>query len=386
MKNVREYVCLLLLAACGSDAGCPTGFTRVGTVCIEAPDAAMPDMGVEDAPTDAADAADAAEEQLACEPMSADCDDDGTCETTLATRSACLACDDACEFGEACRDTGCAEPDVSLRGFPFFPLQLAVMNDGDMVAAGIFTAPTDFGDGEVSPLGETDAALVRYAPNGDVRWAKTYGGAGLNVVFSALATNGTDLFVGIALDGDMSFDGVTAAGPERPAVGRWSGSGDAAWVETGPPGTSTIPAIAVNDEGVFAFEQGDTSHRILRRRLDSGDAFAAPLTLALGELNGLARPWIEPVVGDDFALSVVVEAGADFGEGAVAEGGGFVARFTDGSLAWVHAATGDVGQVGRLPDGFVVASAIATDDGDIEVITGTVVAQGGTPRRRHYRL
>ncbi|MFT3772535.1 MAG: hypothetical protein QM820_44645 [Minicystis sp.] len=54
---------------------------------------------------------------------------------------------------------------------------LALSSSGDVLMGGQFSGTTDLGMGPVTSQGETDAFVVSLSPEGQLRWARTFGGA-----------------------------------------------------------------------------------------------------------------------------------------------------------------------------------------------------------------
>lgn len=73
--------------------GCPGGTTLCGGACVAACGSHA--------------ARDSASCACVCSSGFADCDGDGSCETTLGTVDNCLACGNACDDGNACTDNAC---------------------------------------------------------------------------------------------------------------------------------------------------------------------------------------------------------------------------------------------------------------------------------------
>ncbi|MDR1264573.1 MAG: hypothetical protein LBK42_03145 [Propionibacteriaceae bacterium] len=123
---------------------------------------------------------------------------------------------------------------------------LAMAADGDIYAAGA-TRSAD-GDGTADP-GQSDALLLKVAPDGSLRWAQAYGGSG-DDAFTALA---------MAADGDILAAGSTDSADGDIAINH--GGGDALLAKIAPDGTlrwaqsygSTdndwFAAVAVTDNG-----------------------------------------------------------------------------------------------------------------------------------------
>ncbi len=185
--------------------------------------------------------------------------------------------------------------------------------NGSAVVTGVFTGTTIFGLGESSETaltsaGGRDVFVAAYAPDGELRWAKSAGGVaddgGVEVV--AFPDGGTVL-VGSFEDtatfgaGDATETSLTSAGSEDVFLARYAADGTLVWARRAG-GTSAESAVAVAvDPGGSALVAG---------------WFTGTATFGLGETN-----------------ETVLAAGA----GATV----FVARYdAGGALVWAKGGSG----------------------------------------------
>jgi hypothetical protein len=216
-------------------------------------------------------------------------------------------------------------------------LDVVVDSAGNAIAVGYFHGSTDFGAGPVAAIGN-DAFVVSYAPDGSVRWHKTFG---------ASPTVWDDAAVGVALD---PCDGVVVAGTFFGAVDFGGGVLDA--------GTHRGTFVAKYDpDGTHVWSRVYTSSQEVRAsdvavdpagRVTVAGAFAGVATLggtdthtALGILDMFVAQhdadgellWSAAAGGESFTLAQGV--GADAWGNAIVVGQ-YMGSFTI-APGWMHA-------------------------------------------------
>lgn len=127
---------------------------------------------------------------------------------------------------------------------------LASLSDGSFLATGSFRADANFGEGAngriLSSMGLADAFVVKYGADGQLAWAKSFGGPE-DVLPYAIATFGNDDFVVVGKgNGPVDFGNGPMLGHwEDPFVARFAASGNLQWaqhVTTGGGGEATAVA------------------------------------------------------------------------------------------------------------------------------------------------
>ncbi len=118
---------------------------------------------------------------------------------------------------------------------------LVVDPSGDVILAGGFTGPTDFGGGTLTPPSSGSAFVAKYDPSGSYLWARQYpetvdGGTITPAVASGgLAVDGAgNILVSGDFDGtiDLGSGQVTAAGgPNHVFLAKISGTGSGMWAD-----------------------------------------------------------------------------------------------------------------------------------------------------------
>lgn len=203
---------------------------------------------------------------------------------------------------------------------------LAVDGQGNIVISGWFAGSVNFGGTTLQSQGSLDMFVAKYAPNGGLLWARSFGGPQGDGGNEVAVTSGGEIAVAALTEGGMNFDGsgFSAGGGERDSyLVRLGPDGQLRWVYPfNGPGTERIRAVTMNETGeVFVGFQ-------FRGSLQFGSQ-------ALGAQGG----W----------------------DGAIAKIG------SDGSAAWVlPVASGgedNVRGLGAAPDGSVYASGAISGSG-----------------------
>lgn len=177
------------------------------------------------------------------EAEEASCDDglDNSCDGNTDCGGAC----DPCDLGElrwALRVTSAESA--------YFDA-LTVDSNGDLVAALRFRGDdVDLGDGALSFAGEDDFAIVKFDSDGNLVFAKAYGGTGRERV-TALATDSTGgIYAAGWFDGNANFGGSasnsTGTGQDM-WVARYDSDGNHVWSQTfGSTQNDTVSGLAVD--------------------------------------------------------------------------------------------------------------------------------------------
>lgn len=117
--------------------------------------------------------------------------------------------------------------------FPSY-VHATVDDHGDVTVAGGFSEPIDLGGGTLSSAGASDIFLVSYAPDGQHRWSRHFGGTGRDALFLAgdLRVDAAgNLSLLATISGPVDFgggplagldDSLVAANFDRSGAHRWS--------------------------------------------------------------------------------------------------------------------------------------------------------------------
>jgi hypothetical protein len=132
---------------------------------------------------------------------------------------------------------------------------------GDVYVTGQFMGHPDFDPGPgtrtLDTLGDPDAFVAKLDANGELAWAKAFGGAQSATARDiAVAADGT-AYVGGSFTGDLKFSdtlNATAAGFLAAYLARVDADGSVAWAKSfGGPGTADLAAVASDGaDGVYA--------------------------------------------------------------------------------------------------------------------------------------
>lgn len=108
---------------------------------------------------------------------------------------------------------------------------VAVAPDGDIVIAGAFTGTADFGSGPMPSAGDLDMFVARYDAAGKARWAKRFGGVTADIARSvAVDGKGDVLFAGSFGDAiDVGGGKLHSAGSADGIVAKLSAKGFYVW-------------------------------------------------------------------------------------------------------------------------------------------------------------
>ncbi len=300
---------------------------------------------------------------------------------------------------------------------------VSALPDGSTFVTGNFTDSAVFGEGDpnetvlVNGGGDFDGFVARYAPNGELTWARRFGSEMQNHGFFVIAVDdGGGLVTGRIQDENVFFEGAqgettvtSPAGYENGFfVARFDGAGNLLWVTTGghPDGESLINAISPIDDssaivaGTFQWRLTYNEGTPLEETIDAywaHDVFVASMSLVDGSIE-----WLEKVggEGDDHGGSLALLSDdsfvflGSFGENALLGEGQpnetyleckgssslFLAKYgLDGALIWAR----DVGVDGSVPWKYSTELSV-TDGGDGFVIAsgfrGKVVLGEGTTK------
>jgi hypothetical protein len=88
---------------------------------------------------------------------------------------------------------------------------VAVDPAGFITMTGSFDQKIDFGQGEVRVAGESDAFVARFAPTGEVVWARTFGAAREDIGFGLAADGNGNVVVAGWFEGTVDFGGGAKA-------------------------------------------------------------------------------------------------------------------------------------------------------------------------------
>jgi hypothetical protein len=188
---------------------------------------------------------------------------------------------------------------------------VAIAPDGDIVVAGAVKDEVDFGLGPTSAKGNRDWAVMRYAPDGSIRWAVRAGGSGDDAATGvAVDTNG-DVYVTGHFQGstDLIPGGVSASGTYDAIVIKYAkANGAVIWSQpvTGS-GAELGKGIAVAGSLVFATGAFTTSSLTIGTATLSNQGGADIYLTAFATADG-ALTWARPFGGADEDLPADIDA------------------------------------------------------------------------------
>ncbi|MCB9756375.1 MAG: hypothetical protein H6713_41175 [Myxococcales bacterium] len=162
---------------------------------------------------------------------------------------------------------------------------LALTPDGDALIAGVFTHRIPLAEARVSK-GHVDIFLARLAPNGDVRWDRTFGDVSADAVEALALDRAGDLWVTGWFRHTLDLgDGapLTARGEQDAFVARYSPAGELRWsLQLGVTGVQLGRALALTPDGdVLVAGLTSGALELGEHQLDSGsleDIFLARLS------------------------------------------------------------------------------------------------------------
>lgn len=213
---------------------------------------------------------------------------------------------------------------------------VAVDDIGNIVIAGSFDAPADFGNGELQSTGTPDIFVASYTQRGSTRWSRAIGSASADYARAVAVDASGNVFVTGNFQGAVDFGG------------------------------GQVQSVGAGDAFIASYDsQGN--HRWARGLGGAGDDVGFGLAVDLAS-NVLITGWFRETV--------------DFGDGDVLSQGNsdiFIANYaSDGSYRWVKrfgAAGHDSGR-GVATDGFGTVAVAGSFAGSIAFDD---IANGGTP-------
>jgi len=279
---------------------------------------------------------------------------------------------------------------------------VAVNPDGSIIVVGYTGSPDgDFPkttNDQLGLAGQSDAVIAGLTPNGDLIWAKTYGGT-RNDQFSAVAVggDGSIALVGSTSSLDGSFPRPPLSGYNTGIIAKATPTGNITWAHT-YASNDTLTGVAVAPDGsviavgstasqLGGFQSQDTPE------MAGSNPIAAEFTTdgtliwskAYGRQPGSTVSEFDSVTADTSGNIIAVGySGATNGDFAVTHGvasaDALVAKLNpNGALIW-HQMIGGSGwdqfnSVTTTPDGDIIAAGYTTsNDGDFPT---TDTSRGG---------
>lgn len=161
-------------------------------------------------------------------------------------------------------------------GAAFFP-PIAADPSGNLLFAGSFSNPIDFGSGPLTSAGSIDIFVAKFDPAGNTLWSRSYGDA-MNQAATSIAVDPSgNVYVTGIFEGTVDFGGgysFTSAGGNDAFVLKLAPDGQTLWAATGGDAEDQTPShIAVAPDGAAVIAgrlQGSIS-------FGGGPSAAAPL-------------------------------------------------------------------------------------------------------------
>jgi hypothetical protein len=218
--------------------------------------------------------------------------------------------------------------------------RVGVDGQGNVYAAGAFAGSVDFGGQVVEASAGLDAFLIKLSPDGDVLWARTWGGAGDDVVY------------GLAVDaqGDALVVGEFSATVTLAEVGYQSLGGLDAFVVRVDTGGEDVCGLAFGDDGdqrAASAAPSTSGAFVISGMFGTALGLGPDVTLSMGLLDlfaarldaGCALEWVRSFGGSANDAAWSVASGAD-GEVVMGIDSASAIDFGDGLLP--NAGSGDV--------------------------------------------
>jgi hypothetical protein len=133
-----------------------------------------------------------------------------------------------------------------------FARSVAVDASGNVIVTGYFYGTVDFGGGALTCAGLPDVFVVEFDPDGNHIWSKRFGEVGDQGGYAAAADASGNVIVAGYFNGTIDFGGgvLTSAGDRDIFVAKFKPDGDHLWSERFGDGSSqTALAIAVDVSG-----------------------------------------------------------------------------------------------------------------------------------------
>ena len=212
---------------------------------------------------------------------------------------------------------------------------VAVNADGTIIAAG-YTASTD-GDFPIAPGHGDDALLAKFSADGDMIWAKTFGGNGHDQFHAvAIGPDGTIVAAGYTASTNGSFPATK--GERSVLLATFSPDGALKWAKiSGTNGRDEFDAVAVGSDGaIYAAGVTSSTDGDFPVKAASGDigcsviAKYSPAGKVMWSFTGSDGIWIAywglTITSDD----AIVATG-------VASSGPIIAKYSlSGSTVWIE--------------------------------------------------
>jgi hypothetical protein len=132
---------------------------------------------------------------------------------------------------------------------------VAVVADGDVLVAGYFAGAPDLGDGARQSLGAWDVFFARFAPDGGLRFSRSFGGELFDGATGVAVTAEGDVYVSGFFQAAMTVGPSTLEAAEGGMDGflvKLDAGGEVVWARRfGAAGDDQLLAVAVADDGVW---------------------------------------------------------------------------------------------------------------------------------------
>jgi hypothetical protein len=231
---------------------------------------------------------------------------------------------------------------------------LALGDHGAVVLTGNFSDAIDFGAGALQASGASDIFVASFSPQGQVRWAQSFGGSGIDEGISVAIAPSGEVYALIVFEGEVDFGGgpIQSQGQADVVLLKITPFGSFVWaVPFASEGYDSAGKVAVDPDGNVYVTGGFAANMEVAGTTlaaDSGDAFIASLS-GDGQLR-----WVKGFggTGYDSANAVAIGDGQvyvggvfqdDLGLGspppaAVGASDAFIASFdAQGELLWTKA-------------------------------------------------
>ena len=237
---------------------------------------------------------------------------------------------------------------------------------GNAYVAGNFNGTADFGPFTLTNVGQGDAFIVKYAPTGEVLWARSGGGPAVDEALAAAVDAAGNAYVAGSFNGTATFGAFTvaSAGGGDLFVARYDPNGQALWARSGggpdldfgngvavdAAGNAYVTGLfaATAQFGAFTLTSAGPEHDVfVVKHAPTGEVLWARRGGGPGFDRGFG---VAAEAGGDAYATGLFLGTATFGTATVTSAGAedvFVVKYSAaGDVVWVQRAGGSLADVG----------------------------------------
>lgn len=126
---------------------------------------------------------------------------------------------------------------------------LATDNESNIYAGGFFEGKVTFGQTELNPNGKTDACIVKYSPDGNILWAKNFGGEDGEIASCATDASGHVYLSGLYFSKTIitGKDTLKNKGVINHFIAKFDRAGNYLWAKSAGGNNGDRPATATRE-------------------------------------------------------------------------------------------------------------------------------------------